>query len=83
MSYSFLSYIWQIRSILLPIRKIATYAVHMASSTLPLAEALRGEFWQNNFLAGEGSFTYFAVFAMLEICPYSKSKEFSSKGAGM
>ena len=55
----------------------------MASSTLPLAEALRGEFWQNNFLAGEGSFTYFAVFAMLEICPYSKSKEFSSKGAGM
>ena len=47
-----------------------------------LAEALLGEFWQKNFLAGEVSFTYFAVFAMLEICPYSKSKEFSSKGLG-
>ena len=39
-------------------------------------------FGKKNFLAGEVSFTYFAVFAMLEICPYSKSKEFSSKGLG-
>ena len=39
-------------------------------------------FGKKNFLTGEVSFTYFAVFAMLEICPYSKSKEFSSKGLG-